>query len=111
MFLKLAKLGHPDMWQCATCKVGMGDLALRWEQTGKIVAESSVKLEKIEAEVERQELRNGNLENELKKTKNELEELKDRMEGMKKEAVELSLIEISEREDNSNNVVIYNVPE
>ena len=56
MFLKLAELGHPDMWQCATCKVGMGDLALRWEQTGKIVAESSAKLEKIEAEMERQEL-------------------------------------------------------
>ena len=74
LFQRLAELGNSDMWQCLTCKVGMGDLGLRWEQTGKIVAENSAKIEKLETKVERQETRCDKLENALKKSKEEFEE-------------------------------------
>ena len=53
LYAELSELGNPDLWQCATCKVGMGDLGLRWEQTGKIVAENAAKIEKIETKLEK----------------------------------------------------------
>ena len=89
----------------------MGDLGLRWEQTGKIVAENTARLEKLEIKVEKQETREDKLELDLKKTKAELEELKKTMAGMKHEATKMSLVEMSERENNRNNVIIHKVPE
>ena len=75
LYLQLSQMGNPDMWQCQTCKVGMGDLGLRWEQTGKMVAENTVRIEKVENKVEKKEARNDTFENDLKKTKEELAEL------------------------------------
>ena len=111
LYLDLSELGHPDLWQCNTCKVGMGDLGLRWEQTGKIVAENSARIDKIETSVERLEARGDKLENELKKTKEELNELKKSMVLVKEDAMKMSLAEMSERENNQNNVVIHMVQE
>ena len=59
LFLTLSQMGNPDLWQCRTCKVGMGDLGLRWEQTGKIVAENTARIEKVETRVEKEEARCG----------------------------------------------------
>ena len=44
------------------CKVGMGDLGLRWEQTGKMVAENASKIAKLETRLDRQEAREDKLE-------------------------------------------------
>ena len=38
LYLQLSQMGNPDMW----------DLRLRWEQTGKIVAENTARIEKVE---------------------------------------------------------------
>ena len=111
LYLGLAEHGNPDMWQCATCKVGMGDLGLRWEQTGKLVAENTARIEKVETKVEKLEARGDTFENELKKTKDELEELKKSVNQVKEDAMKMSLSEISERESNRNNVVIHRLPE
>lgn len=40
----------------------MGDLGLRWEQTGKMVAENASKIAKLETKVDRQEAREDKLE-------------------------------------------------
>ena len=111
LFQRLAKLGNPDLWQCATCKVGMGALGLRWEQTGKIVAENTAKLEKLETSVEREEAKRDTLENDIKKTKEELHDLKKSITMVKGDAMKMSLAEINERENNRNNVMIHQVQE
>ena len=111
LFVKLAELGNLGLWQCLTCKVGMGDLGLRWERTGKIVTENRARLDIIETKVERQEVKVDSLGHDLKKTKEELEKLKESMDVMKKEAIQISLTEINERENNRSNVMIKNVPE
>ena len=109
--MRLAELGNPDMWQCATCKVGMGDLGLRWEQTEKIVAENSARIEKIETKVEKIETRGDKLESELKKTKQELEDLKKYLLVVKEDAMKMTITEISEIEKNHNNLIFHNVVE
>jgi hypothetical protein len=111
LFVKLAELGNPGLWQCLTCKVGMGDLGLRWERTGKIVAENRARLDIIETKIEKQEVKVDSLGHDLMKTKEELEKLKKSMDVMKKEAIQISLTEINERESNHSNVMIHNVPE
>ena len=97
LYLQLSQMGNPDMWQCQTCKVDMGDLGLRWEQTGKIVAENTARIEKVESKVEKQEARNDKFENDLKKTKEELAELKKSMTAVKEDAMKMTMVEISER--------------
>ena len=111
LYLGLSLLGNPDLWQCTTCKVGMGDLGLRWEQTGKLVAENTVRIEKIETKIEKQEARGDKFENELKKAKEELAEIKENMNAVKEDAMKMSMAEIGEREGNRNNIVIHRVPE
>ena len=111
LFQRLAELGNTDMWQCLTCKVGMADMGLRWEQTGKIVAENTAKLEKLEARVEREESKSDKLENDLKKTKEELHYLKISITMVKEDVMKMSLAEINERENNRNNVIIHQVQE
>ena len=111
LFLRLSRLGSTDLWQCQTCQVGMGDMALRWEKTGNIVAGNSARIEKLEAKVGKEEARADELEKTLKKTKNELEELKNNMAEMKKDATKTILTEVTERENNHKNVIIHNVPE
>ena len=59
--------------------VAVRHLGLRWEQTGKLVAENTARIEKVETKVEKLEARGDTFENELKKTKDELEELKKSM--------------------------------
>ena len=95
LFVKLAELGNPGLWQCLTCKVGMGDLGLRWERTGKIVAENRARLDIIETKIEKQEVKVDSLGHDLMKTKEELEKLKKSMDVMKKEAIQISLTEIN----------------
>ena len=111
LYLELSQLGHPDLWQCATCKVGMGDLGLRWEQTGKIVAENVLRIEKIETMVEKMEAREDKLVNELRKAKEEVEDLKKSMTKVKEDAMIKSIAEISERENNRNNLILHGVKE
>ena len=65
----------------------MANLGLRWEQTGKIVAENAAKLEKLESRVEREEAKRDKLENDLKKTKEELHDLKKTITMVKGEAI------------------------
>ena len=89
----------------------MGDLGLRWEQTGKVVAENTERINKVETKVEKQEARGDKFENELKKTKEELEELKKSMNDVKDNAIKMSLAEIAERENNRTNVIIHRVSE
>ena len=111
LYLGLAQHGNPDMWQCATCKVGMGDLSLRWEQTGKIVAENAARIDKVETKIEKHEARGDTFENELKKTKEELAELKKNMNAVKEDAMKMTMAEISTREGNRNNVIMHRVLE
>ena len=111
LYLKLSLLGTPDLWQCQTCQVGMGDLGLRWEQTGKIVAENKAKIDILETKLEKQEVKGDKLENELKKTREELAELKKSLDVVKEDAMKMSVDEMSERESKRNNVILHGVPE
>ena len=111
LYLELAERGSPDLWQCLTCKVGMGDLGLRWEKTGKIVAENAARIDQLETKIDRLEAREDELETNLKETKAELEQLKKSIPGIKKEEMQRSLSELSERETKRNNVIIYKIPE
>ena len=111
LFLRLAGLGSPNLWQCLTCKVGMGDLALRWEKTGKMVAENKEKINILENKVEKPEERGDNLEHELKKTKEERDCLHMRISVLQETAMKRSLAETDERNNNRNNIIIHRVPE
>ena len=64
-------MGNSHLWQCATCKVGLGDLALRWEKTGRMLAENNDRINKLESKVEEQQVKEDYLEMELKKTKDQ----------------------------------------
>ena len=109
LYAELSELGNPDLWQCATCKVGMGDLGLRWEQTGRIVAENTARIEKIETRLEKIEAKEDKLENELMTTKQELKDLKNSLTILKEDAMKKSIAEISERENNRSNLIIHGV--
>ena len=89
----------------------MGDLGLRWEQTGKIVAENTARIEKVETRVEKEEARGDRLEHDLKKTKDELEDLKKSLVVVKEDAMKMSVAELGERESNKNNVIMHRVAE
>ena len=111
LFLRLAELGSSDLWQCATCQVGMGDMGLRWEKTGKVVAKNSVRIEKVEFMIGKAEARSSKLENELKNTKHELEDLKKSLSVVKEDALKMSVTEVVQRENIRSNIIIQNLAE
>ena len=87
------------------------DLGLRWEQTGKLVAENTARIEKVETKVEIQEAKGDKFKKELKKTKEELSDLRKSIATIKEDTMKSSLAEIGEREANRSNVILHRVPE